>query len=156
MLSCCFGHFDWNKENKAYSWIEFPTLSVRLATFHTSASWWSSTGVYMAASLPRSPGLFSVFWSFLTVQLFGWCLRVLRFPTLPIRLATDCLSQESQWLQVLLLLLLLEFFTSALADGFSLELSDSKSPQVSRTHLGCSQQCCHLDTLYLSANFHVL
>ena len=45
----------------------------------------------------------------------------------------------SRLLLLLLLLLLLftplQFFISVLSDGFSLELSDSKSPQVSRTRL---------------------
>ena len=37
---------------------------------------------------------------------------------------------------------------------FHRSLSDSKSPQVSRTqHSGCSQQYCHLHSLYPSANF---
>ena len=37
---------------------------------------------------------------------------------------------------IIIIIYSIEFFTSALADGFSLELSDSKSPQVSRTRLG--------------------
>ena len=36
---------------------------------------------------------------------------------------------------LLLLFIPLEFFTSVLADGFSQEFDDSKSSQVSRTHL---------------------
>ena len=65
-------------------------------------------------------------------------------------------------LLLLLLLLLftpLEFFTSALADGFSLESEEqqvSLGLQVSSQDSGRSQQCCHLDSLYPSANFLVL
>ena len=35
--------------------------------FLTTISWWSFTGVWMTASLLRPPGLFSVFWSILTM-----------------------------------------------------------------------------------------
>ena len=42
---------------------------------------------------------------------------------------------HSLFLSLLLLLLLFEFFTSALTDCFHWSLSDSKYPQVSRTHL---------------------
>ena len=67
-------------------------------------------------------------------------------------------------LSLLLLLLLLlftplEFFTSVLADGFSLEF---EWQQVSSSLLdlsqdsGRSQQCFQLDSLYPSANFQVL
>ena len=45
----------------------------------------------------------------------------------------------------------LEFFTSVLADGFSLEFEWLQDSQDS----GCSQQCCHLDSLHPSANFQV-
>ena len=54
---------------------------------------------------------------------------------------------------------LLEFFTSVLADGFSLEFEwqqISSSLQDSSQNSGRSQQCCHLDSLYLSTNFQVL
>ena len=35
-----------------------------LRAFHISFSWWSFTGVWVTASLLKSPGLFSVFWLF--------------------------------------------------------------------------------------------
>ena len=60
---------------------------------------------------------------------------------------------------ILLLFTHLEFFTSVLADGFSLESEwqpVSSSLQDSSQDSGHSQQCCHLDSLYLSANFQVL
>ena len=51
----------------------------------------------------------------------------------------------------------LQFFTSALADGFSLELSDSKSPQVSRTRLGILAVLSNAVVWIVStANFQVL
>ena len=48
------------------------------------------------------------------------------------------------------------FFTSVLADGFSLEFEwqqVSSSLQDSSQDSGCSQQYCRLDSLYPSANF---
>ena len=66
-------------------------------------------------------------------------------------------------LHLLLLLLLLftplEFLTSVLADGFSLEFEwqqVSSSLQDSSRDSGRSQQCSRLDSLYPSANFQVL
>ena len=44
-------------------------------------------------------------------------------------------QQSPQYCSIIIIIYSLEFFTSALADGFSLELSDSKSLQVSRTRL---------------------
>ena len=40
--------------------------------FHISVSWWFFTGVWVTACLLKSPGLFSVFWPFLIMLLFGW------------------------------------------------------------------------------------
>ena len=54
------------------------------------------------------------------------------------------------------IILLIEFFTSALADGLSLESEwqqVSSSLQDSSRDSGRSQQCCVLDSLYPSANF---
>ena len=53
----------------------------------------------------------------------------------------------------------LEYFPSVLADSFSLESEwqqVSSSLQDSSQDSGRSQQCCHLDSLYPSANFQVL
>ena len=60
---------------------------------------------------------------------------------------------------VLLLFSPSDFFTSVLADGFSLEFEwqqVSSSLQDSSHDSGRSQQCCRLDSLYPSANFQVL
>ena len=54
-----------------------------LWVFHTSVNWWFFTGVWVTASLLRSPGLFLVFWPTSTMLLFRWSLLVLRFPTPP-------------------------------------------------------------------------
>ena len=40
--------------------------------FHTSISWWFSTGVWVTASLLKSPGLVSGFWLILTILYFGY------------------------------------------------------------------------------------
>ena len=53
----------------------------------------------------------------------------------------------------------LEFFTSVLADGFSLEFKwqqVSSSLQDSSQDSGRSQQCCRLDSLYPSAKFIII
>ena len=60
---------------------------------------------------------------------------------------------------LLLLFTPLEFFTSVLADAFSLEFEwqhVSSSLQDSSQDSGRSQQCSHLDSLYPSANFQLL
>ena len=44
-----------------------PTLAIfflHIRVFHISVSWWFFTGVWVTASLLKSPGLFSVFWPF--------------------------------------------------------------------------------------------
>ena len=43
-----------------------------LRVFHISVSWWSFIRVWVTASLLKSPGLFSVFWSFSIMLSFGW------------------------------------------------------------------------------------
>ena len=53
----------------------------------------------------------------------------------------------------------LEFFTSVLADGLSLEFEwqqVSSSLQDSSQYSGRHRQCCRLDSLHPSANFQVL
>ena len=53
----------------------------------------------------------------------------------------------------------LEFFTSVLADGFSLEFEwqqVSSSLQDTSQYSGRPQQCCRLDSLHPSANLQVL
>ena len=63
---------------------------------------------------------------------------------------------------VLLIIIIItppEFFTSVLADGFSMEFEwqqVSSSIQDSSQYSGRPHQCCRLDSLYPSANFQVL
>ena len=52
--------------------------------FHTSVSWWSSTGICVTGSLLKFPGVFSVFWPFSIMQYFGWSRLVLLFPSPPV------------------------------------------------------------------------
>ena len=49
--------------------------------FHISVTWWFFTGVWVTASLLKSPGLFSVFWPFSIILSFGWSLLVLQLPS---------------------------------------------------------------------------
>ena len=43
------------------------SLIFSFRVFHTNVSWWSLTGVWLTASLFKSPGLFSVFWPILVM-----------------------------------------------------------------------------------------
>ena len=58
-------------------------LPYSLWAFHTSISWWSFNGVWRTASLIKSPGLFSISWSILTIQWFRLLRLVFRFSTFP-------------------------------------------------------------------------
>ena len=51
--------------------IKFIIIYYSLEFFHFSISWWSFTGDWVTASLLKSPGLFSVFWPFSIMLLFG-------------------------------------------------------------------------------------
>ena len=55
-----------------------------LQIFHTSVNWWSFTGVWVAASLLRFPGLFSVFWPISTMLWSEWYWYFFRFTTVSI------------------------------------------------------------------------
>ena len=52
-------------------------LLLHIKLFHISTSWWSFTGDWETASLLKSPGLFSVFWPFSIMLLFGWSPLIL-------------------------------------------------------------------------------
>ena len=54
--------------------------------FHISFSWWFFTGVWVTARLLKSPGLFSLFWTFSVMLLFGWSPLVRLFPSPPVTL----------------------------------------------------------------------
>ena len=49
--------------------------------FHTGVSRWFLTGVWVTASLPKSPGLFSVSWLILTTLQCGWSSIDFLFPS---------------------------------------------------------------------------
>ena len=59
-------HYD-NSAQKLYYY-----FSILIRVFHISVSWWFFAGVWVTASLLKSPGLFSVFWPFLIMLSFGW------------------------------------------------------------------------------------
>ena len=55
-----------------------------LKVFQTSVSWWRFPGVWVTASILKSPGLFSVFWSVSTILLFRLSPLVFLFPSFPV------------------------------------------------------------------------
>ena len=55
-----------NQSSLVFIIIIIITYSFRV--FHISISWWSFTGVWVTASLLKSPGLFSGFWPFSIMQ----------------------------------------------------------------------------------------
>ena len=57
-----------------------------IRVFHISVSRWFFTGFWVTASLPKSPGLFSVFWPFSIMLSFGWSPPVHQLPTPPVPL----------------------------------------------------------------------
>ena len=52
-----------------------------IRAFHISVSRWFFTGVWVTASLLKSPGLFPVFWPFSIMLSFGWSLLVRQLPS---------------------------------------------------------------------------
>ena len=58
-----------------------------LLIFHTSVSWWLSTGVWVTASLFQFPGLFLIFWLILKMLSFGWSPLALLFLSPPVPLS---------------------------------------------------------------------
>ena len=55
-----------------------------IIAFHISRSRWFFTGVWVTASLLKSPGLFLVFWPFSIVLSFGWSPLVCQLPSPPV------------------------------------------------------------------------
>ena len=57
-----------------------------IRAFHISVSRWFFTGVWVTASLLKSPGLFLVFWPFSTMLSFEWSplIRQLPRPLVPL------------------------------------------------------------------------
>ena len=55
-------------------------IIIIILSTYTSISWWTFTGVWLTASVPKSPELFSVYRLILMKLLFGWFPLVLLFP----------------------------------------------------------------------------
>ena len=55
-----------------------------LSVFPISFSWWFFTGVWVTASLLKSLGLFSIFWPFSIMLLWGWSPIVCQLPSPPV------------------------------------------------------------------------
>ena len=68
-----------------------------ITVFHISVSWWSFTGDWVTASLLKSPGLFSVFWQFSIMLLFGCSPLGRQFPNPPGPLITRAKSTNHNW-----------------------------------------------------------
>ena len=81
---------DWSTETKLFFFFFFffffllllLLLLLFMRVFHISVSWWSFTGDYVTASLLKSVGLFSVFWPFSIMLLFGWSPLGYQLPNL--------------------------------------------------------------------------
>ena len=56
------------------------TFIIIICVVFTPVRWWSSTWVWVTASLLRSPGLFSVFWPIPIMLLSGWSWSFVWFP----------------------------------------------------------------------------
>ena len=52
-----------------------------IRAFHISVTRWFFTGVWVTASLLKSPGLLPVFWPFSIMLSFGWFLPVRQLPS---------------------------------------------------------------------------
>ena len=59
----------------------FLLLLIIIRAFHISVSRWFFTGVWVTASLLKSPRLFLVFWPFSTMLSFRWSLLVRQLPS---------------------------------------------------------------------------
>ena len=60
----------WDSKVDNFANSLFFVIILLIRVFHISVSWWFFTGVWMTASLFKSPGLFSGFWPFLAMLSF--------------------------------------------------------------------------------------
>ena len=129
-----------------------------LGDFHTSVRWWSFTEIWVTVSLLRFPGIFSVFWSILTMLYFGWSWFIIRFTTLPVPLSSVWVSFRAQPLQLVSCSIShCQFFKLELAGGLSLEFEWMQVASYlwdSSEHSSQSSQSSSLDSLdsYLISN----
>ena len=56
-------------------------LFLSFRVFHISDNWWLFKGVWVTASLLKSPGLSSIFWSFSIMLPFGWSPLIRQLPS---------------------------------------------------------------------------
>ena len=71
-------YFQWQVLGCAYYYYYYYSL---IRAFHISVSRWFFIGVWVKASLLKSPGLFIVFWPFSTMLSFGWSPLVRQTPS---------------------------------------------------------------------------
>ena len=69
----------WNHLLWFHLWIKFEVIGLiknyfTHLNFHTSASWWFSTGIWVTVSLLKNPGFFLVFKPILIMLSFRWSL----------------------------------------------------------------------------------
>ena len=65
----------------SYSYSYYYYYYPLIRAFHISVNRWFFTGVWVTASLIKSPGLFLVFWPFSIMLLFEWSLLVRQLPS---------------------------------------------------------------------------
>ena len=70
----------------ASPYLSFLLLFYSFWVFHISFRWWAFSGVWVTASLLKSPGLFSVFRPFSIMLSFGWSPLGCQLPSPPVRL----------------------------------------------------------------------
>ena len=79
-------------------WVYYYYSLIRV--FHISVRWWCFTGVWVTASLLKSPGLFSVFWPFSIILSFRWSPLVRQLPSPPVPLVILLLLFQTYQLQL--------------------------------------------------------
>ena len=82
---CKFSFYWWLIITRSGSLVEIRWFDYyyyySLRAFHISFRRWFFTGVWVTASLLKSPGLFTVFWPFSIMLSFGWSPLVRQFPS---------------------------------------------------------------------------
>ena len=161
---CIYHLLVWSNLNFLYIslWITLPTQSC-LALYSLCANLLHSLILWLMVSSLSPHSLHLLFCWVLSILTLIWLVltvlscaairrdsvSLLKFPFLSHFKVLSC--------EILFIIIIphLEFFTSVLADGFSLEF-EWQQVSSSLQDSGRSQQCCYLDSLYLSPNFQVL
>ena len=166
--------FHWRLSDRKSPQVSRTCLSI-LAVFNNAVVWMVSTRLPTSKSsrpfnnpfvtVPKAPITIGIIVTFMFHSFFNSIARsgYLSFFSHSFSFSLwSTGSEKSTLLQISLLFLLftpLEFFTSTLTDGFSLEFEwqqISSSVQDTSQYSGRPQQCCRLDSLHPSANFPVL